>query len=190
MSTRISNIILCAVIAVTLGLGCVPIDTGDAGDSSSFDDVPNGSETTAGDSGAADAGPDVPVSLRAEDQCDYDDKSGSCSFFDGELVLNFAPDALGGPLVITVTRDTLRVGGVSLVGYVWGPHGQPIDPAAEVVVTIPRDYVESDQISLSSWNDPDEPKPLANQTLQNPGDGTFILKGEMAVFETILITSP
>ncbi len=125
------------------GLGaCVeienPEDPGDAGDASG-----------AGDS----AGSDAPASpdVRAADEATAGPEGADLTLLGGEVRLTIPAGAFDQTVDLQVTRDLVTVGDrTELLGYIWGPHGLPIEPPARLTVTLALERWPSDAGDPSS----------------------------------------
>ncbi|MEC8024234.1 MAG: hypothetical protein VX223_09895 [Myxococcota bacterium] len=87
--------------------------------------------------------------------------AGSYSLLDGEIILEFTDDTLRDQR-ITVERSLVDFRGQVVIGYIWGPHGLPIDPPANLTVTLSTSELTSekpDTFRLLYLTD-DGPKPL------------------------------
>ena len=63
---------------------------------------------------------------------------GAFQLLGGEVALNVPKGTLKEVVTVTLERAPVQVRGVELVGYIWGPHGMPIDPAARIDVRMSR----------------------------------------------------
>jgi hypothetical protein len=122
------------------------------------------------------------------DACVLDDLGGTCTLLGGEVVLVVPAGALAERTTLDVTRQIVRAQGQDLVGYVWGPHGMPIDPVATVTVTVPEELLPSppESAELVAFDDP-AVVPLSNQTLQRVATRTWELTGEVKALLPTLI---
>ena len=181
MTSRLSNIWPLAA-ALFLGIsGCegLKLDTPD---------------TRTEDAQALDVAADVPsstdVPTEATDSlgtCTSDDDGSPCEFLDGEVVLKLTAGALGGRMTLTLEKQAIRIDGQDYVGYVWGPHGHPIDPAAEVIVTTDQRAPAGAKLTLGNWNGTDSIVELAELSLADGPDGTTILSGRLDILQTLVI---
>ncbi len=188
MSTRLLKPTSALIAIACVLTQCVPIDVAD-GDSSSSDalGVTDGRPfEIPADGGPIDDAAGFQYPATAFDSCTYDDQGGTCSWFGGELVLSFVAGALGGPQTITVTREVVRIGGTDLIGYVWGPHGHPIDPAAEVTVTVPFDYLPGAPSALATWDESNPPAELSGGSVGASME-RYVLTGDLRVLNTLVI---
>lgn len=91
---------------------------------------------------------------------------GEYSFLKGEVILTVIDGALSGERlelrkVITTTEDEQ-----SVIGYIWGPHGIPIDPPAALKVTLSLSEITAEKptaLRLISVSDDGALKPLEQE---------------------------
>lgn len=175
-----SGLLLLVCGALVVG-GCDGLNFGvDAGD------VADSGTTDEGRDGRRDTTLNLPGP--GSDSCEADDKGGTCTFFGGEVVLELVAGALDGPQTISIRRAIVSLNDGDWIGYVWGPHGLPIDPPANVTVTVASDAVPSNKIILANLETAGAtPTPLPSPALVDKGDGRYVLSGELSVFNTMLI---
>lgn len=119
----------------------------------------------------------------------FSGESSELTFFDGNVVLKLDAGALPADFDIEVTQRLVTVGDLELVGYVWGPHGKPIDPAAQLSISVPVDHI-APGVALTT----------AKLVTENDGalvaldgasakieGGRLLLSGELGALETVLI---
>lgn len=83
-----------------------------------------------------------PAGFVAEtDTAEVDEGGRELSFFNGLVTLDVPAGTVSEPTQITLRREIFEVDGVDLVGYIWGPHGIPINPAARLTIAALTDYV-------------------------------------------------
>ena len=117
-----------------------------AGDSDSSVRVPPTRTDLGPNQTDTDARPDAsqnvdwnPTVMRETQSVEVDAQTEEASLFDGELVLTFSPGTFEDPVILEVTRNLVDVRGVNLIGYIWGPHGLPIEPAATISIRHNKD---------------------------------------------------
>ena len=71
----------------------------------------------------------------------FDEAGATEALLGAEATLTIPAGALTEETVVDVTRALVDVQGVELVGYIWGPHGMPIDPPATLTVEVDTSWI-------------------------------------------------
>ena len=156
-------------------------------------DTTDGSDATTGsDSTETTDGQAWPPALQTEtDEAAVENDDTSVNLLGGEAVLDFSGTDLSGT-TITIARRLVDMGdGVELVGYIWGPHGVPIDPSARVSFILKRSWLPPgatpETAELLLVPDGGLPTPLPNQSSSAVGNDQVRLSGDLSALGTIAI---
>ena len=116
--------------------------------------------------------------------------AGSYSLLDGEVILEFSDDSLRDQR-ITIERALVDFQGQAVIGYIWGPHGLPIDPPANLTVTLATTELASekpDNFRLLYLTD-DGAKPL-DQTDPILGEGMITFRAQLTTLSDMVVATP
>ena len=134
----------------------------------------------------------LPSVTRETETVEVDAKAEEATLFDGEVVLTFSLSTFEDPVILEVTRNLVDVRGVNLVGYIWGPHGLPIEPAATVSIRqakedLPPWLTSAQEARLFSFDaDTAQLTPLAKQKVEDDGV-TVTITAELSELSTIVV---
>jgi hypothetical protein len=120
--------------------------TGDVADTMSTSDFggadgtdsPNAADAPSSDGESVDW---PPLIEPASDSGGIDSSGGTLTLLGGEVSLTFPDGAIADPTTITVDRKLVSASSVELVGYIWGPHGRPIEPSATLSITVDTRWI-------------------------------------------------
>jgi len=131
-----------------------------------------------------------PAVSSGSDSAEVTPAGGEVDFFSGQLTLDVPADALKENTSITVERRLIESGGVELVGYIWGPHGKPIDPPADLTVLVDAAWIPPNtSLSRTGLLLVDGEKVTAlqgTQAVQQDG-GRVLITGKLDTLGTIAI---
>ena len=144
------------------------------------------------DTGDPTTGDDWPPPLEEEkDFAEITTDGERLELLDGEVTLDIPAGALEIGTLIEITKSVVDVNGVDLVGYIWGPHGMPIDPVARITIKAPTDEIppwitNPRQARLFVERDGGLTQ-LPNQDDAKPGDFTVDFSADLSVLGTVVI---
>lgn len=127
---------LVLAVALVLGSACLEPAGGDG-------DAEHGGQTgdDAWSGGGEGGGGWPPDGITPDKQTrTVGEAGGTLTWFGGVVRLVVPPGAVPAETEIDCSFEVVMVGDVPLVGYVWGPHGMPLDPPAELVIEVPADF--------------------------------------------------
>lgn len=173
---------------------------GSSGGSSDASADATGSDASANDD---DAGPDddardepvwPPEVETTTDSVETDSKGGTYELLEGEVVLTVPPETFEDDTKLTLERGIIDLGDDSLVGYIWGPHGDVVDPPATVTATVPAVWIPPfdggvDGIGLYAVTDSGDLEALNAADVRFEGD-EVVLSGELRVLGRLVIAGP
>lgn len=125
------------------------------------------------------------------DEADVDTSGGTIQLLQGDVTLEIPNGALVDKVKITVTRQAMSVRGVEVIGYIWGPHGIPIDPVARVTIRVARTdippwIVDPEEARLYVVRADDSVEVLGGATAVSSGP-SVVLEADMGALETLFI---
>lgn len=158
----------------------------------------------SGDDGVEDDRPWPPELEEETDTFTVGPEGGSFDLLGGEVLLDVPPGSFPQTTDVQVGRKLVDLHGETVVGYIWGPHGTPVDPPANLTVRAPVEYVPAGAEHEGSLGlflvldpgtgrgrDPDGDglAPLGHGSASLEG-ATVVLEGEMDSLGTIVIFAP
>ena len=159
---------LCAALAIA-GPGCdLAAEDRDASSTS----PPDTSTSSPPDTPIADTntpdGESEPDTTQVDDSLSDSvviDGDGAYELLDGEIILTVNGGALSGERVDVLKDPTAKSLG-TLISYIWGPHGKPIEPPAALQITVPLDQLDAEKpeelrvVTLSNRKPLDQEAPI------------------------------
>jgi len=133
-----------------------------------------------------------PPKIEVKEECHEIDKDGgSFDYLDGQCELVMPRDTMPDDTDVCATRALIDASSdLDLIGYVWGPHGVPLDPPATIRVRVPVSWVPREAKTLEdavlTTKDDDGNYQLIDATAPAP-----IIKDGMITLEaTVTKTTP
>ncbi len=135
-----------------------------------------------------------PAIVEESESFEVGSKGGTFELLGREFVLTVPAGTFPDGTKQTVERTIITLGDDSLVGYIWGPHGDAVDPPATVEVTVPAGWVPPfdagvTDVGLYSVAADGSLVALGESDLRVSGDD-LVLSGEVRALGRIVIAGP
>ena len=130
----------------------------------------------------------------ATDETPVGPAGGLFELLDGEITVKVAAGVFPISTKITVQRSLISVGGVDLVGYIWGRHGIPLRPPNRLTVRVPTEWLHPatsvETVRLYTVGETSGvPGNISTKPAQLNEDGTVSIFGSQDSFEALVIGS-